>query len=117
MAASTRPLQPNSFYVGYAVDLLNTRCAPDSVDLVLTSPPYDDLRLYQGYSFDAEQMLATIYRVAKPGGVCVWVVSERTKHGRRRLTSSATSSSGSARRWRATASRIDNIQSDPEPHE
>ena len=86
-AASARPLQPNSFYVGDAVNLLNTRCAPDSVDLVLTSPPYDDLRLYQGYSFDAEQMLAAIYRVAKPGGVCVWVVGERIKHGHRSLTS------------------------------
>ena len=70
VAALSCPLQPNSFYVGDAVDLLNTRCAPDSVALGLTSPPYDDLSLYyQGYSFDAEQMQAAIYRVAKPGGV------------------------------------------------
>jgi len=51
------------------------------IDLVLTSPPYDDLRNYEGYSFDFEAIAAELYRVIKPGGVIVWVVGDATKEG------------------------------------
>ena len=51
------------------------------IDLVLTSPPYDDLRSYEGYSFDFEAIAAELYRVIKPGGVIVWVVGDATKEG------------------------------------
>ncbi|TAG01224.1 MAG: site-specific DNA-methyltransferase [Cytophagia bacterium] len=61
---------------------------PDnSVDLVLTSPPYDNLRDYKGYSFDFEKIAEQIYRVIKQGGVLVWVVGDKTKNGNRSLTS------------------------------
>jgi DNA modification methylase len=53
-----------------------------SVDLVLTSPPYDNLRKYAaGSSFDFEATAAEIVRLLKPGGVCVWVVGDETKDG------------------------------------
>lgn len=42
---------------------------PDcSVDLTVTSPPYDDLREYKGYSFDFETIAKELFRVTKPGG-------------------------------------------------
>jgi DNA modification methylase len=50
-----------------------------SVDLTVTSPPYDKLRKYNGYSFDFENVARQIYRVTKDGGVLVWVVSDETK--------------------------------------
>jgi len=54
---------------------------PESVDMVLTSPPYDNLRTYNGYSFDFEQTAQQIFRVLKKGGVCVWVVGDATIKG------------------------------------
>jgi len=52
-----------------------------SVDLVVTSPPYDDLRDYKGYSFDFENIARELFRVLKEGGVIVWVVNDATKDG------------------------------------
>jgi DNA modification methylase len=54
---------------------------PDCVDFVLTSPPYDDLRSYNGYSFPFEEIAGQLFRVVKPGGVVVWVVNDATKDG------------------------------------
>lgn len=55
---------------------------PDkSVDMVLTSPPYDNLRDYKGYIFNFEGIAKEIYRVLKDGGVCVWVVGDATIKG------------------------------------
>ncbi len=53
----------------------------DFVDLTLTSPPYDDLRSYHGYVFDFEPIARELYRITKPGGVLVWVVSDATVKG------------------------------------
>jgi site-specific DNA-methyltransferase (adenine-specific) len=53
---------------------------PDNfVDLIVTSPPYDNLRDYKGYSFDFENIAKELYRVTKDGGVVVWVVADQTK--------------------------------------
>jgi DNA modification methylase len=54
---------------------------PESVDMVLTSPPYDNLRTYNGYSFNFEETAQQIFRVLKTGGVCVWVVGDATIKG------------------------------------
>jgi site-specific DNA-methyltransferase (adenine-specific) len=55
-----------------------------SIDLTVTSPPYDDIRDYNGYQFN-DQTLANIitelYRVTKVGGVIVWVVGDATING------------------------------------
>ena len=64
-------------------DCLNTmRAMPDGViDLVITSPPYDDLRNYKGYSFDFESIAKELFRVVKEGCVVVWVVGDATVDG------------------------------------
>lgn len=53
----------------------------ESVDLTVTSPPYDGLRDYNGFSFDYKQTLEELFRVTKPGGVVVWVVNDQTVDG------------------------------------
>ena len=37
----------------------------ESVDLTVTSPPYDNLRTYNGFSFDFENVAKQLYRVTK----------------------------------------------------
>ena len=55
---------------------------PDNfIDLTVTSPPYDGLRTYNGYSFDFESVAKELYRVTKEGGVVVWVVGDATVKG------------------------------------
>lgn len=55
---------------------------PDkSVDLTVTSPPYDNLRDYEGYTFNFEGIAHELYRLTKPGGVVVWVVGDATING------------------------------------
>ena len=51
----------------------------DFVDLVVTSPPYDEMREYEGYKLEGfEQIAEELYRVAKVGGVVVWVIGDQT---------------------------------------
>lgn len=57
------------------------RLASGSVDLTVTSPPYDDLRKYEGYTFDFVSTVDQLYRVTKDGGVVVWVVGDKTIKG------------------------------------
>ncbi len=53
---------------------------PDNfVDLTVTSPPYDNLRDYKGYSFPFEEIAKELFRVTKNGGVVVWIVADETK--------------------------------------
>jgi site-specific DNA-methyltransferase (adenine-specific) len=55
---------------------------PDNfVDLTVTSPPYDGLRTYNGYSFPFEDIAKELFRVTKQGGVLVWIVGDATKNG------------------------------------
>ena len=55
---------------------------PDGfIDLTVTSPPYDNLRTYNGYVFDFEPIAREMYRVTKKGGVVVWVVGDATING------------------------------------
>ena len=61
---------------------------PDNhIDLTVTSPPYDNLRDYKGYSFPFEEIAKELYRVTKHGGVVVWVVDDATVKGSETLTS------------------------------
>lgn len=51
------------------------------IDLTVTSPPYDNLRAYNGYTFDFEGIARELYRITKQGGVVVWVVGDQTIKG------------------------------------
>lgn len=51
------------------------------VDLVVTSPPYDGLRAYNGYSFPFEDIAKELFRITKDGGVVVWIVGDATVKG------------------------------------
>ena len=51
------------------------------VDLTVTSPPYDNLRKYKGYSFDFEEIAKELYRITKQGGLVVWIVGDATVKG------------------------------------
>ena len=55
--------------------------ADNSIDLTVTSPPYDNLRTYNGYTFNFEGIAKELYRVTKQGGVVVWVVGDATIKG------------------------------------
>lgn len=65
---------------GDCLEVMKTM-ADKSVDMVLTSPPYDNLRTYKGYTFNFEGIAKEIYRVLKDGGVCVWIVGDATIKG------------------------------------
>ena len=60
---------------------------PDnSIDLTVTSPPYDNLRSYNDnidqWCFEKFQLIAKeLYRVTKEGGVIVWIVNDATIAG------------------------------------
>ena len=54
----------------------------NSIDLTVTSPPYDNLRDYKGYSFDFENIAKNLYHVTKSGGIVVWVVGDKINGGR-----------------------------------
>ncbi len=70
----------NTVHCGDCLEVM--KGIPDkSVDMVLTSPPYDNLRDYKGYTFNFEGIAQEIYRVLKDGGVCVWVVGDATIKG------------------------------------
>lgn len=53
----------------------------ESIDLVVTSPPYDNLRTYNGFSFDFKGIANELYRLVKLGGVVVWIVSDGVENG------------------------------------
>lgn len=61
--------------------------ADGSVQLCVTSPPYDSLRTYGGHSWDFEATARQIYRVLCAGGVCCWNVGDATIKGSESLTS------------------------------
>lgn len=77
---------PDKFdlYRADCLDILPT-LPVESVDLVVTSPPYDNLRVYKNtleWGPDTwKALIAGLYRVVKPGGVIVWVVADGTKNG------------------------------------
>jgi len=51
------------------------------IDFVITSPPYDDIRNYNGYQFEFEKIAKELYRVLNNGGVIIWVVADATVDG------------------------------------
>ena len=59
----------------------------NSIDLTVTSPPYDNLRKYNGFEWDFEATAKELYRITKDGGVVVWVIGDSTNKFCESLTS------------------------------
>ena len=53
----------------------------ECIDLTVTSPPYDNLRKYNGFEWNFEDTAKELYRITKQGGVVVWVVGDSTNKG------------------------------------
>ena len=53
-----------------------SRMDDDFLDLIVTSPPYDDLRAYEGIEWDYKKIMLEAHRTLKPGGVMVWIVGD-----------------------------------------
>jgi site-specific DNA-methyltransferase (adenine-specific) len=81
----------NKIILGNAVDILSTM-DKEIINLTVTSPPYDNLRSYNGkikddvvyengFSFPFVEMARELFRVTKPGGIVVWVVNDQVKNG------------------------------------
>lgn len=81
----------NKIILGNAIDMLST-IEKEFIDLTVTSPPYDNLRSYNGkikdgvvyedgFSFPFVEMARELFRVTKPGGIVVWVVNDQVKNG------------------------------------
>ncbi|PIU83918.1 MAG: site-specific DNA-methyltransferase [Elusimicrobia bacterium CG06_land_8_20_14_3_00_38_11] len=61
---------------------------PDnSVDLVVTSPPYDGIRKYNGFSINLSEVGKELFRVLKDGGIAVMVIQDQTIKYAKTLTS------------------------------
>ncbi len=81
-------MELNKIYNENCLDTMS-RMPDGFVDLVVTSPPYDGVRQYKGYSFDFESVAKELFRVMNPGGVVVWVVGDGTKDGNTDLLTQA----------------------------
>ena len=77
-------IKPNNIYNSCCL-LGMQNMSNDSVDLVVTSPPYDDLREYHNnnaWNFDFfKQVALEMTRILKPGGVIMWNVNDQTVKG------------------------------------
>ena len=82
---SVRPFL-NTIIQGDSAEVLKN--IPDcSIDLVVTSPPYDQIRDYNGFTLDLHAIGEQLYRVVKPGGVVAMVIQDSTKNFAKTLTS------------------------------
>lgn len=90
----------HKFYCGDNVKVMKDHIEDESIDLVITSPPYDDmdsdfnpiskngLRDYDSFqSWDFKGLVNQFWRVLKDGGVCVWVMCDPTIDGSESLAS------------------------------
>lgn len=79
-------MEVNKIYNENCLDTM-ARMSDNFIDLTVTSPPYDGLRTYNGYSFPFEDIAKELYRVTKQDGVLVWVIGDETKNFCESMTS------------------------------
>ena len=74
-------LQTNAIHCGDNIKVMREKMPDNSIDLTVTSPPYDNLRDYEGeWDFNFKELAKELYRVTKDSGVVVWVVADQTKN-------------------------------------
>lgn len=76
----------NKIINGNCVDVME-KFPDNSIDMCITSPPYDNLRTYKGFVFPFDDIVKQLFRIIKDGGVVVWVVSDATINGSETCTS------------------------------
>ena len=73
-------MEKNQIYLEDNLETLSK--TPDNYyDMVITSPPYDGIRKYNGFAFDIDKLTTELYRTMKHGGVIVWVVNDQVIKG------------------------------------
>ena len=78
-------IEPNNIYLGDCLEVMKY-IKDEYIDLTVTSPPYDNLRTYNGnieqWSFAKFQGIAKeLFRITKQGGIVVWIVGDATIKG------------------------------------
>lgn len=76
----------NDIHEGDALELLK-KLPDNSIDLMITSPPYDKLRTYNGFCLNLKEISKELFRVMKNGGIAVMVIQDQTKDFGKSLTS------------------------------
>lgn len=71
---------PVQLYCDDNVNFMRKNLKDNSVDLITTSCPYSDIRSYSGHTWSFPDVAHEIKRVLKPGGVCVWIVGDKSKN-------------------------------------
>lgn len=68
----------NKVICGNCINIMQ-QIPDESIDLVITSPPYDNLRDYKGYNFNFNKVANELFRIIKNGGTVVWIVGDKIK--------------------------------------
>ena len=76
----------NKILCGDAVEVLK-KIPSNSIDLVVTSPPYDDIRTYNGFSLNLPAVGKELNRILKDGGIVAMVIQDSTRNFGKTLTS------------------------------
>ena len=71
-------METNVIYQGECSNVMQNKIPDNSIDLTVTSPPYDNLRDYEGYEFNYKPIVKELYRATKTGGIVIWIVSDET---------------------------------------
>ncbi len=76
----------NKIYCMDCVEGMKKFLPDNSIDLMITSPPYDSIRNYNGFNFNLHETGKEVFRVLKDGGIAVMVMQDQTKNFGKSLT-------------------------------
>lgn len=79
-------IEPNNIYKVDCVEGMSY-IEDNSIDMAITSPPYDSIRKYNGFSYDLHKTGEQLFRVLKDGALAVMVIQDQTKDYGKSLTS------------------------------
>jgi len=79
-------MELNKLYHWDCLEVMKT-FSDNCIDLTVTSPPYDNLRTYNWFSWNFEWIAKELYRITKDGGILVWIVWDETKEFCESMTS------------------------------
>lgn len=71
----------NQTYLGDNVQFMKEHLKEQTIDMVITSPPYDRLRKNYNSEWCPVSIIQELFRVLKDGGVVIWVVNDQTING------------------------------------